>query len=95
MRVHVKTIFALIDAFGGHKSQTIEADGVVSVSAVIKILSEMYGEPFRTEILDEHDTLNGDIIVFINGRNIHVLEGLDTVLSDGDELLLFPSTVGG
>ncbi|MDD1680192.1 MAG: MoaD/ThiS family protein [Methanoregula sp.] len=30
-----------------------------------------------------------------NGRNIHFLAGLDTLLSDGDIIALFPPAAGG
>jgi MoaD family protein len=33
--------------------------------------------------------------VFLNGRNIRVLDGLDTPVTDGDEIRLVPPIAGG
>ena len=33
--------------------------------------------------------------VFINGRNINALEGMDTPVSDGDKLTVLPPIAGG
>jgi molybdopterin synthase sulfur carrier subunit len=35
------------------------------------------------------------IKVLVNGRGLHVLQGLDTPLSDGDIIALFPPIAGG
>jgi molybdopterin synthase sulfur carrier subunit len=33
--------------------------------------------------------------IFINGRNVRSVDGMDTVLSDGDEIRLMPPIAGG
>ncbi|MEZ5334754.1 MAG: ubiquitin-like small modifier protein 1 [Methanolobus sp.] len=39
--------------------------------------------------------LCGYINVFLNGNNIKHMEGLDTILNDGDEMGVFPPVSGG
>ena len=39
--------------------------------------------------------LTGQITVIYNGRVLELAGGLDTVLSDGDELMLLPAFAGG
>jgi molybdopterin synthase sulfur carrier subunit len=43
------------------------------------------------------DRISGDTTVnlLINGRNSKFLDGMNTILSDGDEVSVFPPTGGG
>jgi sulfur-carrier protein len=41
------------------------------------------------------DTLQDFVNILKNGRNIHFLSGLDTLLDDGDIIALFPPVAGG
>lgn len=40
-------------------------------------------------------TLRNLVNILKNGRNIHFLDGLDTLLADGDLIALFPPVAGG
>ena len=39
--------------------------------------------------------LRDDVNIFVSGKNIASLESVRTVLSDGDEVALFPAAIGG
>ena len=41
------------------------------------------------------DELSDQTIIFLNGRNLGLIEGLDTRLKDGDTLTLIPFVEGG
>jgi len=43
----------------------------------------------------EDGKLRSDIVIMINGRNIYFLDGLNTKLKNGDEVLIMPIVVGG
>ena len=46
-------------------------------------------------ILDSEGHLQPAVSVFVRGRSIKFLGGLDTVLEEGDHLALFPPVAGG
>lgn len=46
-------------------------------------------------ILDDSGRVVPFVSVFIDGRDIRYLDGLATVLSDGDEIAIFPPVAGG
>ncbi|TDO52649.1 MoaD family protein [Kribbella sp. VKM Ac-2527] len=49
----------------------------------------------RRRLTDEQGSLRRHVNVFLVNDNIRDLDGLDTKLSDGDELLILPSVAGG
>jgi sulfur-carrier protein len=46
-------------------------------------------------MFDANGTLRSFINILRNGRNVQFLAGLDTPLSDGDVIALFPPLAGG
>lgn len=49
----------------------------------------------RAELLDGDGNLQRRIQIMVNGRNIKFLDGLDTALSAGDSVAIFPPVGGG
>ncbi len=47
------------------------------------------------KVWDEGGELSNSVNVFVNGRNIVWLDGLDTVLQAGDSVAIFPPVAGG
>jgi molybdopterin converting factor small subunit len=67
-----------------------------NVSSAIDALRERFGEPFGSTLMDPilgSPLPNG--LILRNGVEIGNLWGLDTALSDGDELVLISVTHGG
>lgn len=92
--VKVKAILDLAEVFGGREQIISLSDGS-QVSNLLDILESKYGK-FFTEIMykDENQELSSVYVLMLNGRNIAFLDGLQSVLNDGDELF-FLSPVGG
>ena len=51
--------------------------------------------PMKELIFDENDQLYSWISILKNGRNIKALDGINTPLTDGDILAIFPPVAGG
>lgn len=51
--------------------------------------------PFIHKLLEESGEMKTGTIIMINGRHIFHLDKLNTLLSEGDEIALFPPGGGG
>ena len=50
----------------------------------------------RDRVLDEDSgNIHPLISIFLNGNDVHYIRGLDTGLSDGDEIVIVPAIAGG
>jgi len=45
--------------------------------------------------LGVHKLVDSALVVLVNGRNIHALDGIDTVLKEGDLVTFMPVIPGG
>lgn len=70
----------------------VEAD---HVEEALKEITERYGEKMKGRIFDEGGKLNKFLDIFVNGRNINLLNGLDTELRDGDRVTVLRVVSGG
>jgi len=61
---------------------------------LLTTLAGRYGTSFRRAVFSG-DSLNGEIIILVNGRNVLYLQGLDTALGADDEISIFPMVAGG
>ncbi len=66
----------------------------VTISAVLDETAKKIKTPFLHKLVLNGKLITGTIIL-INGRNIHHLEKLDSIVIDGDEIALFPPGGGG
>ncbi|MEM4931481.1 MAG: MoaD/ThiS family protein, partial [Nitrososphaerota archaeon] len=57
---------------------------VSSIRDLLNQLSEKFGDAFRQRVLDERGNLRSFVVLYVNGKNIQLTEGLDTRLEDGD-----------
>ncbi|MBR5421200.1 MAG: molybdopterin-synthase adenylyltransferase MoeB [Lachnospiraceae bacterium] len=64
------------------------------VREVLNMLSDEYPET-KKALFDELGELRGFVNVFLNSENIRALQGFDTAVKDGDELMLIPAIAGG
>ena len=65
-----------------------------TVGEVLEGLYAQHGE-LRERISDDSGGLRRFVNVYLGGEDIRFLEGLDTPVSDGDELTILPAVAGG
>ncbi len=83
----------LRDAVGA-KELVIPFEGVHTVRDMIQVISNI-NPLLGAKIVDQDGTLTGLVHILVHGRNIIWLQGLDTVVSDNDEVVMIPPKAGG
>ena len=66
---------------------------MTTVGEVLDSLYERYGE-LRSRIAEDGG-LRRFVNVYVGGEDIRFLDGLDTSVSDGDEVTILPAVAGG
>jgi len=99
MEVVVKPYLFLRQALGA-KEINLDLPKETNVQELLKVLRLDYGLPenFKTavgslKLLDGYIPVG--LLILVNGHNIRQLQGLDTILADGDIISLFPPAAGG
>ena len=72
----------------------LELDDGATVSSLANRLADKVGLK-RQGYFGEYKVGGGDIAIILNGRNVELLDGLRTVLRDGDEVVFLIPTSGG
>jgi molybdopterin synthase sulfur carrier subunit len=85
-------MFTSLRALTGTRETELEA---TNVQDVIDILSERFGTKFSQMVLERDGTLKSYFHVLVNGRHIRLQQGVQTMLSDGDVVAIFPPIGGG
>ncbi len=93
MQVTVRTIGPFIELLG-FQEITVDMKGM-TVRDLLHQLSEELGDTFRDMIFEKNGNLKRYIKLLVNGRGLHVLDGLETQLVDQDIVALFPPVAGG
>jgi len=92
--VAVRFIGALRSAAGKSKI-TIKIRGAVPLRELIKKIVEELPKLKRTLIDPELEDPRPNTLILVNGKEIGVLNGLETMLKDGDEVVFVPILHGG
>ncbi len=95
VKIVVKAFATIREAIGEYGKVLFEFQDKVTVMDLIKVLSNRFGEKFNVEVLDADGLPKKTVKIFVNGRDIEFLDGLSTILKDGDEVALIPPIAGG
>lgn len=89
----LKLFSTLRDAVG-LKELIIPVENGQTIREMIDVIGG-FNQVLREKIIEESGELTGLVHILVNGRNIMWLQGLDTVLSENDDIILLPPTAGG
>lgn len=94
MAFTVKFIGALYNIFEQSK-KTFDYDNDISIMALIDLLIKIKPEVKESLITQQNEGYRLNSLILVNGKEISVLNGLDTKLGNGDEITLIPVIHGG
>lgn len=92
MKVTIK-VFATLRQFMEKESQ-ITIEPTTTAGNLLEILVAAH-PGLNNELFDETGELQKYVNILKNGRNIHFLDGLETVLEEDDLIAIFPPSGGG
>ena len=59
-------------------------------------MKERWGDKLYPHLFDpENDTVHPHVRIMVNGQTIQYLQGMKTLLKEGDEVLILPLASGG
>lgn len=84
----------LLSYTGGIENLETRATRARNVGRLVELSTRRY-KALQAQILNEDDELNDNVNLFVNDEDIRGLDGLDTELEAGDEVLALPALSGG
>ena len=94
MGITIKLVGALRYTLGTN-TLTFNREKCESVRELIKEVAKLKPEIRKTLIDQQLDDPRPNALILVNGKEISVLEGLDTILNEGDEVVLVSVVHGG
>ena len=94
MTITVKFVGSLRHVSGVNELALTPKEGFSVKELMIEIAGEL--PELKRSLIDPHlEALRTNALILVNGREISVLDGLETNLKDGDEVVLVPVVHGG
>lgn len=76
------------------KAIEIEIPEESTVRQVIDKILEMYGEDAKRLVLDGN-RISGNLILMLNQKDVDTIAGEETIVKEGDEIVILPHVQGG
>ncbi|MDP6823819.1 MAG: MoaD family protein [Dehalococcoidia bacterium] len=87
-------LFATLREPGGGRAVEVTPDGSAPMRAVLELVFARRPQ-LRSLVLDEYGQVQAFVNVFVNGRSIVDVDGLDTLVNPEDRVAIFPPVAGG
>ena len=94
LEVKVNFLSLLIDITEVEEIKLLIADNS-NIRNLLDQLAENFGAKFEEIIFKTSHDLNKYVIITINGKDIKLLEGLETKIEKNDEINFIPAIAGG
>lgn len=92
--IHIRVrYFNILSTFTGCKEETFSFAAPLSLQELVRRIAGKYPGGFAQVALVE-DSLAPHLRIFVNNKPLGWQDG-DTVIHDGDEVMLFPAVAGG
>ncbi len=75
--------------------KNIQVDNITNIGALIDYLCQKYDKPFKDVLFDEKGDIRDYLKIMLNGEDIRDINGFDTPLKDGDQIVMFQTIAGG
>jgi molybdopterin converting factor small subunit len=92
MKIYVRVFGELSETTG--KKHIIELQEGANVKNLTNKIGEKIGQQ-RQGYLGDYKVGGKELAILINGKNVELIEGLQSPLVDGDEVVLLIYTMGG
>lgn len=87
-------LFATLRITTGLSSVEVEIEGPVTIRRLIDLVCAKTTAQLRDDLL-EGDTIKKGTLLLVDGRNVLFLDGLETVVTEEQEITFFPPGGGG
>ncbi len=77
------------------KQITISVSDNITVKDLLESIKYKFGEALKDTIFNPMGDLNKYIIILLNGKDIRLMNGLNTIINNNDEISLLPAIAGG
>ena len=82
--------------FSGRNRVLVKLEKPATVRKTITKLTEAFSSEFKRTLVDpELEDPRPNALILVNGKEIGALQGLETEVEDGDEIVLVPVSHGG
>ncbi len=94
MKITIKVASAFAAAAGNQKRFEMDCDGEMLLGSLLGRLAEKYPDLKRASGIGR-DAIPDHVNVYHNGDNVRYLEGLNTLLNNGDIVQIIPAEAAG
>ena len=95
MKITLHTILGIKEIVGQRQMEiALPANSIIQ--DLLNLLKEKWGDKLAGRLFDsDSGAVLPYVQIMINGRAIHFLQGMETPLKEGDEVLILPPVSGG
>lgn len=95
MKITLHTIFGIKEVIGQRLTE-IELPHESTVEGFLTYMRKRWGDELSNRLFDpESGAVLPHVRIMVNGQTIDFLEGMETSLKEGDEVLILPPASGG